>query len=161
MSCSLLFEINNDLSDIVGKYLKTIRNNKKLQQEFLKHVKNTLIKGFNIDTYRNSGRCIDIQSRNPILYWKPRGRIPIWVWTDKRAGNGFINNHFLKMIVMTGKNKGYCCSCMKHCRWRKCPERGERWNVLQFPKKVLDLHTMGYYSLKSLMNEIKEPFISD
>ena len=66
-----------------------------------------------------------------------------------------INQAFRKLLVITEKNKGYCCSCMKKCRWRKCPERGERMKVIRFPRNILNLNSMGYYDLRVLFSEIK------
>ena len=60
MSCSLLFEINNDVSSIIGGYVDTIRNKKVLKEEFLNHVEKSLIKSFNIDA-RGEKRFLGLQ----------------------------------------------------------------------------------------------------
>ena len=49
MSCSLLFEINNDISKIIEVYLKTIKNRKLLKDELSDKIQRSLIKKFNMD----------------------------------------------------------------------------------------------------------------
>ena len=158
MSCSLLLEINNDISNIIGSYVNTIKKNKILKKEFLNHVRRSLIKGFNIDARREiSTRKCDIYSKDSILYWNPlqfsRER-HVWIWLDKRIGS-FVSHEFKKLMIRKDKYNGYCCSCMNKCRWRKCPDKGERWRTLKFPKNINELQSMGYYNYKILMNEIK------
>ena len=158
MSCSLLFEINNDVSSIIGGYVDTIRNKKELKKEFLNHVEKSLIKGFNIDARgKKSPRECDITSKDPILYWKPTlqwNSRYVWIWLDKRIGS-FVNHEFKKFMIRKDKHNGYCCSCMNKCRWKRCPQKGERWRTLRFPKNVFELQSMGYYNYKIVMNEVK------
>ena len=160
MSCSLLFEINNDVSNIIETYVNTIKNKKVLKEEFLNHVKKSLIKSFNIDAQgRGPPRECDITSKESILYWNP---LPdkrwnpqyVWIWLDKRIGT-FVYREFKKFMIRKNKHNGYCCSCMKRCRWTRCPQKGERWRTLRFPKNVFELESLGYYNYKILMNEIK------
>ena len=49
MSCSPLFEINNDISKIIEFYLKTIKNRKLLKDELSDKIQRSLIKKFNMD----------------------------------------------------------------------------------------------------------------
>lgn len=49
MSCSPLFEINNDISKIIEVYLKTIKNRKLLKDELSDKIQRSLIKKFNMD----------------------------------------------------------------------------------------------------------------
>ena len=164
MSCSLLFEINNDLSHIIGVYVNTIKNKKKLKKEFLNHVEKSLIKSFNIDSrIEGSPRECDITSKDPILYWNPTSNVGqlqwksryVWIWLDKRIGS-FVSHEFLKLMIRKNKDNGYCCSCMNKCRWKNCPQKGKRWRTLRFPKNVFHLHNMGYYNYKIVMNEVKK-----
>ena len=89
------------------------------------------------------------------LYWIPKS--PGWIWLGKRFlfDNPNVNHDFRKIIVKTGMNKGYCCSCMKKCQWINCPNNGNHMDVIRFPRNILDLHKMGYYDLRVLLSEIK------
>ena len=49
MSCSPLFEINNDISKIIEVYLKTIKNRKLLKDELSDKIQRSLNKKFNMD----------------------------------------------------------------------------------------------------------------
>ena len=49
MSCSPLFEINNDISKIIEVYLKIIKNRKLLKDELSDKIQRSLIKKFNMD----------------------------------------------------------------------------------------------------------------
>ena len=147
MSCSLLFEINNDISPIIEVYLKTLKNRKRLKHELNSKIQRSLIKQFN-RTESDASKYFGNE------YWLPN--YPGWIWLGKRMVlHPNINQAFRKLLVITEKNKGYCCSCMKKCRWRKCPERGERMKVIRFPRNILNLNSMGYYDLRVLFSEIK------
>jgi len=147
MSCSLLFEINNDISQIIGVYLKTLKNRNRLINEYKVKVKRSLIKQFN-KTESDASKYFGNE------YWIPK--YPGWIWLGKRMTlHPNLNREFIKIIVRTGGNNGYCCSCMKKCRWSKCPERGEKMKVIKFPRNIFHLNSMGYYDLRVLLNEIK------
>ena len=61
MSCSLLFEINNDISSIIDVYVKTFQNRKRMKEELKNKIRQSLIKKFNmkinnltLDNYLNN-----------------------------------------------------------------------------------------------------------
>ena len=154
MSCSPLFEINNDISKIIEVYLKTIKNRKLLKDELSDKIQRSLIKKFNMDI-NNLSLDNYLNNTDELMYWRPKS--PGWIWLGKRflSNNPYVNTAFKKLIIRTGKNKGYCCSCMNKCRWKECPNNGNHMNVIKFPKNILDLHSMGYYNLRVLIHEIK------
>ena len=47
MSCSLLFEINNDISSIIDVYVKTFQNRKRMKEELKNKIRQSLVKKFN------------------------------------------------------------------------------------------------------------------
>ena len=154
MSCSLLFEINNDISSIIDVYVKTFKNRKRMKEELNNKIRQSLVKKFNMEI-NNVTLDNYLNNTEGYLYWIPKS--PGWIWLGKRFlfDNPNVNHDFRKIIVKTGINKGYCCSCMKKCRWINCPNNGNHMDVIRFPKNILDLHKMGYYDLRVLLSEIK------
>ena len=49
MSCSLLFEINNDISSIIDVYVKTFKNRKRMKEELNNKIRQSLVKKFNME----------------------------------------------------------------------------------------------------------------
>ena len=92
MEVSPLIYLCSDISEIVGNYLKTMQNYKKVKKEFLRRVKSALVKNFNIKImkldytkYLKSSRVYDqslyfipTRSKN-LLYYNG-----YWVWNESK-----------------------------------------------------------------------------
>ena len=145
MDNSPLLYLCPDISDTIGEYLKTYKNNQKIKKEFHYLLNRSLIKNFNI-------RCKEISydyylnKHNDFLYKiPPRG----WVWMgDKRYGSSTKNFY----IQRTSKYEGIICTCMNKCNYHYC--HGSKLKLLRFPRNILNLRNQGYYNIKLFLNEL-------
>ena len=135
MDNSPLLYLCPDISDTIGEYLKTYKNNQ---------IRKSLIKNFNI-------RCQEIpynfylNKHNDFLYKIPN---PGWVWTGKRYGES--TKHFNKMSRTYGSGKSSACLCMGKCRRSKC----KCLKMLYFPRNISKLFDWNYYDIQILLNEL-------
>ena len=149
MDNSPLLYLCPDISNIIGEYLKTYKNNQKIKREFHYLLNRSLIKNFNI-------RCKEIpydyylNKHNDFLYTIPN-YVRLgggWIWTGKRYGES--TKHFNKMSRKYGSGKSSACLCMGKCRRSKC----KCLKMLYFPRNISKLFDWNYYDIQILLNEL-------
>ena len=144
MDNSPLLDLCPDISNIIGEYLKTYKNNQKIKREFNSILRKSLIKNFNI-------RCQEIpynyylNKHNDFLYKIPN---PGWIWTGKRYGESTRN--FNKILQRPYVGKCSACLCMGECYRHRC----KNFNMLYFTRDISNLLDWNYYDIKILMNEL-------
>ena len=143
MDNSPLLYLCPDISNIIGEYLKTYKNNQKIKREFNSILRRSLIKYFII-------RCKEIpygdyvNKHNDFLYSIPNQG---WVWTCKRYGES-TRNFNLIMEKINGRSSA--CLCAGKCYRHRC----KRFKMLFFTRKISKLLDWNYYDIKILLNEL-------
>ena len=144
MDNSPLLYLCPDISNIIGEYLKTYKNNQKIKREFNSILRRSLIKYFNI-------RCKEIpygdyvNKHNDFLYSIPNQG---WVWTGKRYDESTRN--FNKILQRPYVGQSSACLCAGKCYRYRC----KRLKMLFFTRKISKLLDWNYYDIKILLNEL-------
>jgi hypothetical protein len=144
MDNSPLLLLCPDISEIIGNYLATYKNNLKMKKELRYKIDRSMVKCFNI-------QCKEFKRRdrpwhlcnNSSLYKIPdirkwrydRDGTWQWVWKGKRMGEPTDNFIIRRISKRAGVTAG-----MK---------------LLIFPKRLQDLNDLGYFRTKLLLNELK------
>ena len=144
MDNSPLLLLCPDISEIIGKYLDTYKNNLKMKKELRYKIDRSMVKHFNIE-------CKELNRRSALpwhLSNKESYKIPNirkwkhdrdgtwqWVWKGKRMGEPTDNFIIRRINKRAGVTAG-----MK---------------LLIFPKRLQDLNDLGYFRAKLLLNELK------
>ena len=144
MDNSPLLYLCPDISNIIGEYLKTYKNNQEIKREFNSILRKSLIKHFNI-------RCKEIpydyylNKHNDFLYNIPQSG---WVWTGKRYGESTRN--FNKIFQRPYVGQSSACLCAGKCYRHRC----KRFKMLFFTRNISKLLDWNYYDIKILLNEL-------
>ena len=144
MDNSPLLLLCPDISDIIGEYLDTYKNNFKMKRELRYKIDRSMLKNFNI-------KCKELNRRDRpwhLSTQKSLYKIPHirkwrydqdgtwqWVWKGKRMGEPTDNFIIHRINKREGETAG-----MK---------------LLIFPKRLQDLNSLGYFKTKLLLNELK------
>ena len=158
MNKSPLLELCPDISNIILKYVETIKNNQELKKELEIKIKRSLVKNFTIQCKELSYHRY-VNKYDTFLYYIPSRSS--WVWKGKRFSpegpqdqlpRSAGRNLYIRRI---DQNRAVCCTCFKPCKYSiRCLNGGSKLPLLRFPSKINDLNRMGYYNLEILMNEL-------
>ena len=143
MDNSPLLLLCPDISEIIGKYLDTYKNNLKMKKELRYKIDRSMVKHFNIECKELNRRSHPWHLSNQkslykipnIRKWKhDRDGTWQWVWKGKRMGEPTDNFIIRRINKRAGVTAG-----MK---------------LLIFPKRLQDLNDLGYFRTKLLLNEL-------
>jgi len=151
MNHSPLLYLCQDISTIIGQFLTTYQNNLAMKEELRYKIDRSMVKCFTIKCKGLSYRDY-FSKHNDFLYKIPNKswvRNKQWVWKGKRMGSP-TNDFIIRRTSLAG---GTCCSCMEPCNVRKC-RKGQKMELLIFPKRLQDLNDLGYFRTKLLLNEL-------
>ena len=167
MENSPLLYIDNDVSNIIGIYIKTYKSNQNLIDDLNQQIKKSLIKSFNIKLYELPYYKYITSNNNdlyrlPNLMNKRKIKEYVWIWSGKRI-NEPTKNFLIRRI---SRKKGvYSMSTDIRSRY---PSKERRqifyenreekpgWTALLFPiYDITKLKELGYFNTYILLNEVK------